>query len=137
MKKTLFLMAFCLSFCAAAYAATAPPEQSSELNWTRRPVVFSHQAHFTGIAERDAPAETCTLCHHPLGEKQVFQTCAAAGCHDNLDAKDKSLQSYYQATHKRKTDTYDSCVSCHTEVAGKDAAMKKRLIGCKESACHP
>jgi hypothetical protein len=141
MKKTTVLLLICICLAGtAAFAAPGPPEAPAEIremDWTRRPVAFSHQAHFAGLGMQADPRESCVLCHHPVNGEAVFKTCAAEGCHDNLDPKDKSVQSYFQATHKRKKDTFYSCVSCHQEHAGADIEKKKRLTGCKESACHP
>ena len=138
MNKVCFLAGCCLlSLCAAAFAAPpSPPDKPSEMNWTRRPVPFSHQTHFEGLADRGSPEAVCVLCHHPVESGDVYLTCATEGCHDDLNPKDKSVRSYFQATHKKKKETLYSCVSCHEEVAGSDISAKKRLAGCKDSACH-
>ena len=136
MKTKMFLTGLCLLACCSL-ARAAAPEQPSEMNWTRRPVPFSHQAHFTALSDRGSQEELCVLCHHPVEGRESFLTCATEGCHDELNPKDKSVQSYFQATHKKKTETFHSCVSCHEQAAGSDTGRKKRLAGCKDSACHP
>lgn len=137
MRKTTAFLLLCICLAAPTAFASPPPEEIREMNWTRRPVLFNHQAHFAGMGVPDNPQESCASCHHPVYGESVFKTCASEGCHDNLDPKDKSPQSYFQATHKKKTATFYSCVSCHEEQAGTDTRKKKRLAGCKESACHP
>jgi Class III cytochrome C family. len=131
---------------AKASAVEAPvttpveaPEEAREMNWTRRPVVFSHQVHAKALAGKKTndPHAYCARCHHPVNGETPYLTCASPECHDNLNQKDKSVQSYYLATHKKKKETFYSCISCHEEQAGDDIAAMKRLAGCKQSACHP
>lgn len=138
MKSRIILWGCCLCLvCIGAFAAVPPPDAPSELNWTRRSVTFSHQAHFTGLGTETTPQASCALCHHPVNGETPFLTCAAPDCHDNLNAKDKSVRSYHQAIHKKKKDSFHSCLSCHEERSGADPAQKKRLAGCKQSVCHP
>lgn len=138
MKKMTIFVFFCMCLAGtAAFASVLPPEGDREMNWTRRPVIFNHQTHFAAMGAQAAPQDSCASCHHPVSGESDFKTCASEGCHDNLDPTDKSVSSYFQATHKKKKTTYYSCVSCHEERAGSDIAKKKQLAGCKESACHP
>jgi hypothetical protein len=83
-----------------------------------------------------ADADVCTLCHHPVNGMPQHLTCATQDCHDNLNPKDKSVRSYYLATHAAPKGLFYSCVACHAEQAGDDAPTMKRMIGCEESACH-
>ena len=143
----MFVFQFAASFAlpsvrakaATAEAPVAAPGETREMNWTRRPVMFSHQVHAKALAEKEIndPQAYCALCHHPVNGETSYLTCAAPGCHDNLNQKDKSVQSYYLATHKKKKETFYSCISCHEERAGDDIAAMKCLAGCKQSVCHP
>jgi hypothetical protein len=139
MRNVFPLAVCCLGLLGAAALASTPPcpEKPGELNWTRRPVTFSHQTHFAALSAGKNPDALCVSCHHPVHGEAVFLTCAARGCHDNLNEKDLSLQSYFQATHKKDAENFDSCLSCHERKAGDSPAEKKRLAGCRESACHP
>ena len=137
MKRFLPLMSFFVIFALGvpALLAKAPPQPPAgtiELNWTKRPVQFSHEGHLKALG-----GTSCSSCHHPVGGKTVYQSCAAKGCHDNLNSKDTSPQSYYQAIHKAEGTQHNSCVSCHTKKAGQDPAAIKRLAGCRGSGCHP
>ena len=136
MKRVLFLLLFCLWAADAFTAAVDPPPAPSELNWTRRPVPFSHQTHLEGLRLNGNYQNACILCHHPVNGETPYLTCASPECHDELNPKDMSIRSYFQATHKRKKETFYSCVACHEEKAGSDPAEKKRLAGCKASVCH-
>jgi hypothetical protein len=140
-------------------AAASPPSGPTELNWSRRPVLFSHQTHLnapalrsrTGVQEL-CPAQpggagnangpptadtgVCMLCHHPVDGMTRHLACATRDCHDNLNPRDKSVHSYYLATPARPKGRFYSCVACHTEQAGDDAPAMKRMAGCEESVCH-
>ncbi|MDR1685327.1 MAG: cytochrome c3 family protein [Desulfovibrio sp.] len=143
----------------ATAAAASPPPEPTELNWSRRPVLFSHQTHLNAPALRSgagvsarSPAqpegggnansqllpdsEVCASCHHPVDGMTRHLACATQDCHDNLNPKDKSVRSYYLSTHAAPKGRFYSCVACHTEQAGDDAPTLKRMAGCEESACH-
>ena len=145
MKRTfacilLFLLVSGTAMAAVvATASPAPPapEGSSELNFTRRPVTFSHESHFQGMGVTAKPEESCTACHHPVGGKVAYITCASKGCHDNLNQKDTSVRSYFLAMHKKEDPLHASCVSCHDKAAAGDPAREKALTGCRNSVCHP
>jgi hypothetical protein len=111
----------------AAAATEAPADMTLTMpeggKATKAPVDFSHKAH---------GAIDCTACHHTWDGKSEVKSCAAAGCHDNLDPKDKkSDKSFYMAYHK-PTST-QSCVGCHR--AQKKAGNKTGPISCTQ--CHP
>ncbi len=129
MKKLILCgaMALSLAFAVSAFAAPAVPADGIVMDKTKLHVTFNHSTH-TG--------NQCGECHHPVDGKETFLQCGSAGCHDNFDKKDKSVHSYYQVMHGKKL-KFDSCVSCHTTVAGKDKDKKKALTSCKKSACHP
>ncbi len=131
MKKFLSIGIVCAALvCFAALpvlnAADAPADGLSMAK-TPKPVTFNHSTH-TG--------DDCKVCHHTWDGAAPVKKCSEAGCHDNMDKKDKSVNSYYQAMHSKKA-AKATCVSCHKKVAGKDKAKKKQLTGCKKSACHP
>lgn len=135
MKKfmTLGLVCFALvCFCAlpALNAADAPADglKMEKSKKAKKHVVFNHSTH---------QSEDCKVCHHTWDGAAAVKACSAAGCHDNFDKKDKSVHSYYQATHSRKAKKAPSCLSCHKKVAKKDKSKKKMLTGCSKSACHP
>jgi hypothetical protein len=107
------------------------------MNWTRRPVTFSHERHFTANNAAANEPRSCILCHHPARGETPRKPCAAAGCHDNMRSKATDANAYFQATHKQEKEPYNSCVSCHTQAAGTDLEKLKRLAGCNESVCHP
>jgi hypothetical protein len=132
----------CLGIPAAFSSPSAPvrpPDAPTELNWTRRPVPFSHQTHLkalSGPASGLASEPLCASCHHPVQGEIPYLTCAARGCHDNLNSRDVTLRSYYLATHNKENGTFRSCLSCHLEHAGQDQTRLKALAGCRASLCH-
>ncbi|MCA1944283.1 MAG: cytochrome c3 family protein [Desulfovibrio sp.] len=90
-------------------------------------VIFNHSTH------KDVK---CEDCHHMPGEKQ-YAGCTTDGCHNILDKADKSVNSWYKVIHDAKAETKPTCISCHKDLAGEDKDLKKKLTGCKGSACHP
>lgn len=132
--KKIFLVGFVLlisAFALTALAAPEVPQDGIKLVRTgneKKAVVFNHSTH------KDVK---CVDCHHLVEGKEDYRPCATAGCHDNFDQKDKSVNSYYQAMHKAKNPKHQSCVSCHTAAAGADKDKKKELAGCAKSKCHP
>jgi hypothetical protein len=143
---------------AGTYHAASPPPGPAELNWSRKPVLFSHQTHLNAPALRSraraaelyprrsggeeanspssADSEVCVSCHHPVNGVTRHLTCATQDCHDNFNPRDKSARSYYLATHAAPKVIFYSCVACHTEQAGNDAAAVKRMAACEDSVCH-
>jgi hypothetical protein len=116
---------------AAESGRPQAPQNPTELNWTRRPVPFDHSSHLQVLGE-----EACSSCHHPDAGRNYFRSCAEAGCHDQLNTRDTTPQSYYQATHKQAPENFNSCVSCHTLSAAGEPDELKRLAGCRNSVCH-
>jgi hypothetical protein len=133
MKKK-FVFPVCL-LCVGASAAVLPPSGPVELNWSRRPVMFSHQAHLNASALQRGE-DICLLCHHPVGDTARHLSCATRDCHDNLNPRDTSVRSYYLAVHAVPKRRFYSCAACHTEQAGDDAVKMKYMAGCEKSACH-
>ena len=131
MKKLFACFVIAAFVCAFAlpnlYAVDAPAD-GIKMDKTPNPVVFNHSTH-TG--------ENCEFCHHKSKDDPAnIKSCASEGCHDVFDKKDKSEKSYYKVIHG-KHDTIPTCLSCHREKAGSDKELKKKLTGCKASACHP
>ncbi|MCL1888976.1 MAG: cytochrome c3 family protein [Desulfovibrionaceae bacterium] len=122
-----------LGLAAVASPAADRPEAPADglkLSLLKKEVVFNHSTHDKDMA--------CVDCHHPVEDKEEdYRPCSTSGCHDNLDPKDKSVNSLYQAFHKAKGTKFKTCVSCHIEKAGSDKDLKKELAGCKNSKCHP
>lgn len=133
MKKLLLFG--CGTLLAAALSAPAlatPPAVPSEpltMNLTKKPVVFDHAQHSN---------VECASCHHQVDGKENYQKCSTSGCHDVLGAKDKSVHSYYRIAHDRKiAASYNSCLSCHSEVIKHLPDKKKAMTSCVGSSCHP
>ena len=80
MKKFLFLAAILtLALALPALAAQPPvPDKPLELKGSKKTVMFPHAPH---------QKVECVTCHHPVQDKENFQKCATAGCHDDLTAK--------------------------------------------------
>lgn len=116
----------CFAALPALNAADAPAD-GLKMEKTDKPVVFNHSTH---------TSEDCKVCHHTWDGSAAIKKCSDAGCHDVMDRKDKSVNSYYQALHNRRAER-PTCVSCHKDVAGKDKEMRKKLTSCRGSACHP
>ncbi len=112
---------------APASAVPPVPEGPVTMKKTKMPVVFNHDAH---------AIYDCEDCHHPVDGVATYAPCADSGCHDIMGTKDKTVHSYYQMIHKAKAGKYETCVSCHRDVAGDDRERRKELTGCKGSACH-
>ncbi len=132
MRKLFTLGLFCLlaAFVLPAFAAqpTAPADGLKMEKSGKKVVVFNHSTH------KD---HKCVECHHPVNGKEDYRACGTAGCHDNIDIKDKSEHSYNLAFHMVKDAKHQSCMSCHKTVAGNDKDKKKELTGCAKSKCHP
>lgn len=129
MRKLFFCgaLALAVAFALPAIAAPKVPADGLKMDATKMVVTFNHSTH---------KAYKCGDCHHPVNGKEDFRKCNTAGCHDNMDKKDKGVHGYYNVMHGKNL-KFQSCVSCHAEVAGADAAKKKELTGCKKSSCHP
>ncbi len=131
MKKLFVCVVAAAIICAFAlpnlFAADAPAD-GLKMDKTKTPVVFNHSTH---------KAEDCEFCHHKSKDNpENIKKCSSEGCHDNFDKKAKGPENYYKAIHGAGK-TIPTCLSCHKEKAGKDKDMKKKLTGCKKSACHP
>ncbi len=130
--KTIFMYG-AVAILAAALTVPALAEQPAvpegpiKMEYVKKVVTFDHKDH------EEIP---CGSCHHPVDGKETFEKCATAGCHDKLDQKDKSVNSFYRAMHDKKG-KFQSCVACHTEEAKKNPAKKKELTSCNGSSCHP
>lgn len=126
--SSLALLVLALSIPAFAAQPAAPADGLKMEATQKKVVVFNHTTH---------KELKCVQCHHMVEGKETFQKCASAGCHDNMDRKDKSERGYYQAMHGKDGKNVKSCVACHTEVAAAKPDLKKELTACKGSKCHP
>jgi hypothetical protein len=135
--SSLTLLLACATWTAGENNPAPPaPDGLTEMNWTRRPVMFSHQRHFTANNVAADDPRSCILCHHPVQGKMLYKPCAETGCHDNMRSKATDANAYFQATHKQEKGPYNSCVSCHTQVAGTELEHLQHFTGCNESVCH-
>ena len=133
MKKLLMICMVCAAlvcaFALSSVTAQDAPADGLVMDYfdggdSNLQVTFNHSTHTSAA---------CEECHHVEGADQ-YKSCAAAGCHDVMDQKDKTPASYYKITHKKAA--LSTCITCHKEVAP-DKETKKLLTGCKNSACHP
>jgi hypothetical protein len=134
MKKWLVLMASVALLCLTALPAISAdaPDNLTMDHYTGEAnnlvVTFNHSAH--------ADYE-CSECHHKWDGSGDPQPCSDSGCHDVMDKKDKTVNSYYKVLHDMRPKELSTCVSCHREVAGDDREKKRELAGCRGSVCHP
>ena len=117
MKKFMFLACILtLALALPALAAQPPvPDKPLELKGSKKTVMFPHAPH---------QKVECVTCHHKVQDKENFQKCATAGCHDDLTAKKGEKSLFY-------------CLLCHTKVVAEKPELKKDLTGCAKSKCHP
>ena len=129
--KRLILGSLALLMLALALPALAAkpevPADGLKMEKGKQPVVFNHSTH---------KEVKCGQCHHKVDDKENFQKCGTAGCHDSMDRKDKSPKGYYNAMHGKNL-KFTNCMTCHLEVAAKMPDKKKELTACKQSKCHP
>lgn len=135
--STMFTVSLLVMACLA-YGIGAPPVDAAEqptppqnplpLQYLKKTVDFPHLPH-TGL--------TCVSCHHTWDGESVMPKCTNSGCHDVMDPKDKSVQSFYKVIHGRGSKDVASCLSCHKVEAKKQPDKRKYLTGCTQSACHP
>jgi hypothetical protein len=108
----------------------APPDSEREPQLS--PVVFPHSLHF---------AYSCKDCHHEWDGTGPVQSCAAAGCHENLWAASPGTTPLGEKRIKSLTGAYhQTCRDCHrNELKAQKAAGMKRFytgpIACE--GCHP
>lgn len=119
----LALLSLCVA--GAAHAAPAMPDGPLEFKGSQKTVIFNHNTH----ASYD-----CKTCHHDVDGKESFAKCATAGCHDDLTGK--KSPALYAVVHSRKDLAYQTCMSCHVQIANEQPDKKKNLTGCKGSYCH-
>ena len=131
MRIVTICMAVMLGLFFAVFGLAAPPNVPADdylMDKTKQPVIFPHTPH---------NKIECATCHHETEEagKADFRPCADSGCHDIFDRRDKTEKSYYNVMHGRNL-KFESCVSCHTKVAGNDREKRRKLTACKNSGCH-
>ncbi len=135
--RKVFLLAFlcAIAVCVSVGSVLAAdaPSQPIELKYfPKLQVQFPHAPHAAHNVE-------CQKCHHKWDGQGEVKACGSAGCHDVYDKKDKTEKSLYNAIHG-KSENPISCLSCHKmQVENKkgDKDFKKKMTGCKGSACHP
>ncbi|MDR1776665.1 MAG: cytochrome c3 family protein [Desulfovibrio sp.] len=131
MKKMSFALLCLFLFAAAMQALAAAPPVPTEplaLKGSKKEVMFPHAPHKDKVE--------CVTCHHNVDGKENYQKCATAGCHDNLTEK-KGEKSLYVVIHSKEKLKHRTCFECHTNVVAEKAELKKDLLGCAKSKCHP
>lgn len=127
------LSAFVLSVCVGGVFAAEAPKEPIELKYfPKLQVKFPHAPH-------EAHKVECQVCHHKWDGQGAVKACGSAGCHDVFDRKDKSEKSLYKAIHTKSKDPIN-CLTCHKKQVKEkkgDKEFKKKMTGCKGSACHP
>lgn len=127
-KSLLYACMLTLVLALPALAAQpAVPDQPLEFKGSKKTVMFPHAPH--------AKVE-CVTCHHKVDDKENFQKCATAGCHDDLTAK-KGEKSLFFVVHTKTELKHQTCLSCHTKVVAEKPELKKELTACAKSKCHP
>ena len=130
--KKYFVAFFALAILALALPALAAPPPAPadglKMDKTKQNVIFNHSTH------KDT---NCVECHHAVDGKEDYRKCSTAGCHDNLDRKEKGVHGYYRAMHNKADTKFTTCVSCHLQIVEKAPDKKKELTACKQSKCHP
>ena len=129
-KYVLAFFALCILALALPALASTPaaPADGLKMDKTKQNVIFNHSTH---------KASPCVDCHHAVNGKEDYRKCSTAGCHDNMDRKDKSVNAYYRVMHNKADTKFSTCVSCHLQAAEKAPDKKKDLTACKQSKCHP
>ncbi|MCG8619100.1 MAG: cytochrome c3 family protein [Desulfobacterales bacterium] len=106
--------------------------EGSEREPTLSPVLFPHSLHFS---------YSCKDCHHAWDGESPVQSCAAAGCHENLWAPKPGSTPKGEKRIKSLTGAYhQTCRDCHREeiVVQKAAGIKDVSTGPIEcEGCHP
>ena len=110
----------------------AVPADGLDFAGAKKSVKFNHSSHKT---------VECKTCHHEVEGKQTYAKCASAGCHDDLTGK-QPPKALFPIAHSKKKLGHQTCMSCHDSVVAQksgdeQAALKKELMGCKGSKCHP
>ncbi len=113
---------------AQAEEQPTPPDKPLHLEYLKKAVDFPHAPH---------AGSPCTTCHHTWTGGEPMPKCSDSGCHDVMDPKDKTVQSFYKMVHGRGSEAIPSCLSCHKAEAKKQPEKRKALTGCAKSACHP
>lgn len=94
------------------------------LNKTRFAIVkFSHYEH------QDV---NCVKCHHTWDGNTQIKSCAASGCHDELEHKGEP-HSYFKAFHTAQSDR--SCRGCH-KMLNKEGKTDLQITPCANNICH-
>ncbi|GHU93538.1 cytochrome c3 [Deltaproteobacteria bacterium] len=129
MKKSFVLLCLFIPIFALSALAAPPPVPTTPLvvKGSKKEVMFPHAAH---------QKVECVVCHHLAKGEENFQKCATAGCHDDLTAR-KGKKSMYAAVHEKTGAKHKTCIECHNKVVAEKTDMKKEMLGCAKSKCHP
>ncbi len=127
------------TMCVPMGVITLKPPEGVEAKKT--PVEFPHARHFI---------TDCKECHHTWTGDVKIQNCTASGCHDLIEAPEKS-KKYLSYTNEAikyfKYAYHQMCISCHKEIKMRNRAieMSYKVVeeklqaagpsGCVE--CHP
>lgn len=128
MRSLLIVCLALVGFAAVAFAADPPADDyivkaPAEFTATQAPVALSHTKH---------KAIECKGCHHEWDGKAPIGKCSAKGCHDSVDAADKTGDhSFYRAFHDAKSQ--HSCMGCHKAMKAEQKAAGP--VVCTQ--CHP
>lgn len=98
------------------------PDKPLELKGSKKTVMFPHAPH---------QKVECVTCHHKVQDKENFQKCATAGCHDDLTAK-KGEKSLFYVVHTKTGLKHQTCLECHTKVVAEKPELKKDLTGLRQ-----
>jgi class III cytochrome C family protein len=95
---------------------TAPEGSESK----RPPVEFPHGGHFN---------YSCQTCHHEWDGESPVQNCTVSGCHDQLEADEKTRDInapenslYFLAAYHK------ACIQCHRDLGKQRARLEKSGI---------
>ncbi|WDP92187.1 MAG: class III cytochrome C family protein [Desulfobacter sp.] len=147
MKRTFIAVSCLVIFLITSDAFAQEPQQTldlptgtmtlvapegSEREAKRSPVLFPHSLHF---------GYSCKDCHHKWDGSSPVQSCATAGCHENLWASIPGTTSDDEPKVKSLTGAYHQvCRDCHRKEVKlqKDQGIKDVVTGpiaC--DGCHP
>ena len=115
MKRLILCALAVAGLCIPALATDPTPEQKAQIE---KPMTMNNT--------------DCAFCHHKAVEGNIYVGCAAKGCHDNMDKKDKSEHGYYFTMHNKKSEK--SCMGCHQKAVAENPDLKEKFKGC--NPCH-
>lgn len=106
--------------------------EGAEREAKRSPVLFPHSLHFS---------YSCKDCHHKWDGAEPVQSCAAAGCHENLWAALPGTTPENEPKVKSLTGAYHQvCRDCHRKEIKEQKAQGIKEVATGPIACdgcHP